>query len=319
VTARSGSRKKTPDRLGVSAGQHLPEPFPVAASCPRLLFTLRAIVLGSLALAVSACATQPPADDKEAVAAYNEANDPFEPLNRYFFEVNLGIDKLLLRPVAEIYRGVTPQLVQDGVRNGLNNLNTPLTFVHDLLQGEEQRASDSTGRFLTNTVLGVGGVFDVAAGEGEMGRKNGIPYHSEDMGQTLAVYGIEPGPYLMLPLVGPSNVRDAIGRIGDSFIDPVQFIVKDEHRLGFGLTRRVLRTIDTRARNIEALDDIERDAIDYYATVRSLYRQYRASEIANGRAVKSPMPGKSGKMNFDEFDEDEEPKSEQDVPKSSGG
>jgi phospholipid-binding lipoprotein MlaA len=279
----------------------------------------RLLLLGFIAMAISACASRPPADDKEAVAAYEEANDPLEPLNRYLFEVNLAIDRLFLRPVAEIYRGVAPKLVQDGIRNGLNNLDTPLTFIHDVLQGEEKRAANSTGRFLANTFYGVGGVFDIAAGEGEAGRKHGIPHHSEDLGQTLAVYGVEPGPYLMLPLLGPSNVRDAIGKVGDSFIDPVQFIVDDKNRLGFSLARGGLRGLDSRARNIETLDDIERDAIDFYATVRSLYRQHRAAEIANGRQVELDAPGTSGQLNFDEFDADSEPQSAEDTPKSTDG
>ena len=260
----------------------------------------------------------PPSSDKEAVAAYNEANDPFEPMNRYFFEVNLFLDRLFLRPVAEIYRGATPQLVQDGVRNVLNNLDTPLTFVHDVLQGEKERASDSAGRFLTNTFYGVGGAFDIAAGEGE-GRKNGIPYHSEDMGQTLAVYGMEPGPYLMLPVLGPSNFRDALGKIGDSIIDPVQFIVADEHRMGFSMFRNGARALDSRARNIETLDDIERDAIDFYATIRSLYRQHRAAEIANGKPVKTQMPGKTSMLDADEGDTVQAPVSGEDKAESSDG
>lgn len=285
---------------------------------PRTGAVLRGLILGALVVTLGACATMPPADDKEAVAAYNEANDPFEPMNRYFFEVNLGIDRLLLRPIAEIYRGATPQIVQDAVRNGLNNLDTPLTFVHDVLQGEQKRASESGGRFLTNTFFGVGGAFDVAAGEGE-GRKYGIPHHSEDLGQTLAVYGIEPGPYLMLPVFGPSNFRDALGKVGDSLIDPVQFIVANEHRMGFSVIRRGARTVDSRARNIETLDDIERDAIDFYATIRSLYRQRRASEIANGKPVKMQMPGKSGMLDIDKIDKAQAPKHGEEKAISSDG
>lgn len=248
---------------------------------------------------VAGCATAPPADDEDAVAAYREANDPLEPLNRYFFEVNLGLDKLLLRPIAEIYRGALPRGVQDSVRNVVNNLDTPVTFIHDVLQGEEKRAGESFGRFATNTFIGVGGLFDVAAGDNENG-EGGIPYHEEDLGQTFAVYGAGEGPYLMLPLLGPSNVRDLAGRVGDSFLDPVQYALSNEHRTGFSIARFAAGGIDTRARNIETLDDIERTSIDFYATVRSLYRQQRNAEIANGRPTTAPLPIMSSEFELDD-------------------
>ncbi|NQV58535.1 MAG: VacJ family lipoprotein [Alphaproteobacteria bacterium] len=240
--------------------------------------------------ALSGCATQPPADDKEAVAAFNEANDPFEPLNRYFFEVNRALDQFLLRPVAEIYRGTLPEGVRSSVRSVINNLETPGIFVQDVLQGETDRASDSLGRFLTNSFFGVGGLNDVAAGDNPKNPDAGIPFHNEDLGQTFAVWGAGPGPYLMLPLIGPSNVRDGLGRALNFYTDPVNYVVPNEHRTGFSLARSVVRGLDTRSRNIESFDEIERGAIDFYATVRSLYRQYRASEIGNGRGPENPLP-----------------------------
>lgn len=241
------------------------------------------VAAAAAALALAGCATPPPADDQAAMAAYREANDPIEPLNRYFFEVNRGLDALVVRPFAEIYRGVLPRPVRDGVRNVVNNLRAPVIFANDLLQGEVDRASDTFGRFTTNTFVGVGGIFDVASGEYGGNVEGGIPYHSEDFGQTLAVWGASEGPYLVLPVFGPSPVRDSVGMVGDVLLDPFTWVVPNQYQLGFGLTRFAARGIDTRSRNIETLDEIERSSIDFYATVRSLYRQRRQAEIANGR------------------------------------
>ena len=250
-------------------------------------------------LAATGCATPPPANDTEAMAAFKEANDPLEPLNRYFFEVNRVLDHLFLRPVAEIYRGALPDHARNSVRSFVNNLETPNIFIHDVLQGEMERAGNSFGRFAINTAVGPLGLNDVAAGDSANNSGAGIPYHSEDMGQTLAVWGVSPGPYLMLPLLGPSNVRDVIGSAVNHYINPVNYLVREEKRFAFSAGRTAIRALDTRSRNIESFDEIERGAIDLYATVRSLYRQYRASEIGNGRGPANPMPEIS-----EEFEED---------------
>jgi len=255
---------------------------------------------GMIALAALAgCATPPPADDKEAVAAFKEDNDPLEPLNRYLFEVNRGLDHLLLRPVAEIYRGALPDGARNSVRSVVDNMETPGIFVHDVLQGEIERASDSFGRFTTNTFYGPAGLNDIAAGDNPKNPDAGIPYHGEDMGQTLAVWGFGPGPYLMLPILGPSNVRDALGSAVNFYINPIIYVVPNKNRRGFSIARTVVRGIDTRARSIETFDEIERGSIDFYATVRSLYRQYRASEIANGRGPENPLPEMSQELEED--------------------
>lgn len=232
-------------------------------------------------LAAAGCASRPPAEDKEARASYDEANDPFEPINRYFFEVNLGLDKLLLRPVAHIYKDATPQLVQDGVRNFTRNLEEPTTFINDLLQAEPARAGSTFGRFTGNTLFGVGGFAAPVTCEG--GDKGCIPHHGEDFGQTMAVYGVPAGPYLMLPVLGPHSTRHAVGRAVDSVIDPVGLAMDSDFRRGFTIGTNIAKAIDFRARNFDSLDEIERDSIDFYATVRSLYRQRRAKAISNGQ------------------------------------
>lgn len=243
----------------------------------------RWLLLFSLLALLPACASMPGPEAGEAERlAYEEANDPLEPLNRYFFEVNRFLDEFFLKPIAVIYRDAVPQPVRTGVRNVLHNLSTPKTLINDLAQGETERAGESLGRFTGNTLIGVGGAFDVMAGENDSA--GGIPYHEEDFGQTLAVWGVDEGPYLVLPLLGPSTVRDAFGRVVDAFVDPINFIVPEKNRLGFALTRAALTVLDLRARTIEALDEIERSSIDYYGSIRSLYRQRRRFEINNGQA-----------------------------------
>lgn len=246
----------------------------------RPIASLRLAVLG-LALSLAACATPPPPGDEGALAAYNEANDPFEPMNRTIFELNRGLDTAIFRPLAIAYRKLFPDDIRDGVRNITRNLNTPRNFIHDVLQGEPDRARDSAARFAVNSLAGVGGAIDVMAMETTV-EGEAIPYHDEDLGQTFGVWGFDEGPYLMLPLFGPSNVRDAVGKVGDIFMDPFRYVIPNDFDLAFGLSRRIASGIDTRSRNIESLDEIERTSIDFYVTIRSLYRQHRAAEIRNG-------------------------------------
>ena len=226
-----------------------------------------------LALALAACATPPPPDDPDAVAAYQEANDPLEPLNRGIFEFNLTLDGVLLKPAAQIYRGVVPDEGRKGVSNLLDNWSSPVTFANDLLQGEFDRATVTLGRFFINTGFGFLGVIDVVDYLG------GDPGHDEDFGQTLAVRGAGEGPYLMLPIYGPSNPRDAAGLAIDFFIDPLTYLLRGEAAdLIFGGATAV----DRRERHLDELDDVEKTSIDLYAAIRSLYRQNRASEVRNG-------------------------------------
>jgi phospholipid-binding lipoprotein MlaA len=238
---------------------------------------------GSLA----GCASFPDSDDDQAVAEYKAANDPLEPLNRYFFELNRGLDALLLRWVSEIYRDALPDLGRSMVKNFLDNLRSPVIFGNDLLQGELTRAGETGGRFLINSTAGILGLFDVASYE----RAGGLEFHNEDFGQTLGTWGFNEGPYLVLPLIGPSPVRDTMGLVGDYFMDPVYYYARNVDRPLVPAVRYTLRAIDTRSRNIETLDEIERSAIDLYATIRSLYRQRRNDEIRNGQPAPTvPMP-----------------------------
>lgn len=233
------------------------------------------------------CAT-PPGEDSSAVV-YTEVSDPIEPLNRYFFDVNNALDALAFKPVAHIYRDALPDAVQDSVRNFLNNLAQPFNFMNNVAQGDLNGAGDNMGAFFTNTLLGVGGLFDVAQ----------LDTDDEDLGQTMAVWGVPEGPYLVLPILGPNTTREAVGLVGEYFIDPVNLIAANNDIDNVSLYRAGANAVDFRSRSIVALDDIEKNSIDFYAAVRSLYRQNRKNLILDGDIGATPLPD----ISFD-FDDD---------------
>ena len=199
-------------------------------------------------------------------------HDPLEPMNRAIFAFNNTLDGLILEPAARMYRFVFPQPARDGIANFLDNLRTPVVLANDLMQGEFERAEMTLGRFMLNTVLGVGGFVDVGAMVGMPDR------HTEDFGQTMAVYGVGSGPYLVLPLLGPSNPRDAVGLVADFLVDPVTYLAPLEVRLG----RTGADTLGFREENIETIEELRRTSIDFYAATRTLVQQLRANEIRNG-------------------------------------
>ena len=216
-------------------------------------------------------------------------NDPLEPVNRAVFRFNIFADDWVLDPVARAYRKVTPVPVRRSVGNFLANLRSPVIFANDLLQGERDRAGVTLGRFMINTTLGVFGLFDPASAIGY------LPHH-EDMGQTFGVWGAPSGPYLMLPLLGPSSVRDATGRVGDYFINPLnQCCVDTDERLAiFGTD-----TVSEREANIEFIDDLKANSLDLYAAVRTIYIQKREADIRNGAPA-------ADQGSYDEIFQDEE-------------
>lgn len=237
------------------------------------------------ALALAGCAAAPDAADKEAVAEFEELNDPLEPTNRAIFRVNRAIDVAVLKPTAYVYRTYTPNFFQESVTNLLNNLRSPVILFNDLLQGELRRAGTTLARFVINSTIGVGGLRDPAAGWG-------LDYHSEDFGQTLAVWSLPEGPFLMLPVFGPSNPRDAVGLVVDYLVDPLHIWLTNTHREEWIYARSGMHVVDQRARHYDELADLERSSLDYYAAVRSLYRQRRADDIKQGTGASAlPAPG----------------------------
>ena len=221
-----------------------------------------------------------------------EIADPWEGFNRAMFAMNGVIDGGILVPSAKVYRSLTHKKQRKGLRNLLANARTPVILINDLLQGEFKRAGETASRFVVNTTIGFGGMGDPA-------ERMGIPQHSEDFGQTLAVWGAPSGPYLYLPFFGPSSLRDGIGAAVDTTADPVFWLRTDAARLT-GYSRAGATALALREPLIEPLADIEANSLDYYASIRSFYTQARKREIANGRTNFEDLPDIG---DFDEFDE----------------
>lgn len=237
---------------------------------------IRRLGLPAIALAVllGACATRPPADDPEALAEFRETNDPFEPANRAMFEIHEVADRFVLQPVAEAYRDILPQPVRNGIRNALGNLRAPVILANDLMQGNFSRARITLGRFMVNSTLGLAGFLDVA-------RDWGVPGHSEDFGQTLAVWGAGEGFYMFVPLLGPSSPRDLVGQGVDLAINPLTWLGQGAAVDAAGWTRLGLTVVDTREALLEPIDQLRATSLDPYSTLRSAYRQRRDFEIRN--------------------------------------
>ena len=213
--------------------------------------------------------------------------DCFEPINRVTFAVNQGLDKVIFKPVAIGYRSL-PSPVRTGVSNALDNLSNLVTIPNNVLQGELKKAGVNTGRFVINTTIGIVGLFDVA-------QNLGFPeYEREDYGQTLGVMGVGPGCYLVLPVLGPSTIRDTAGSFinimgGDPWYNASvngnnEFLSDSDY-----LASRVLGGIDFRAKNLDSLDNLEKNSMDFYASVRSLYLQDRQQKILNSKETTDTM------------------------------
>ena len=205
--------------------------------------------------------------------------DCFEGLNRATFALNKGLDKIIFKPVAKGYR-VLPSPVRTGVINALDNISSLITIPNNVLQGDFKKAGVNTGRFIVNTTLGVIGIFDVA-------QKIGFSeYEREDYGQTLGAMGVGPGCYLVVPVLGPSTVRDVAGSFinilgGDPWYNASvngnnEFLSSSQYT-----TTKILAGINFRAKNLESIENLETNSMDFYASVRSLYLQDRQQKIAN--------------------------------------
>ncbi len=232
------------------------------------------LALACLSL-MSACATSGANRDTGAPspeAANDTNNDPLERFNRAVFSFNEHFDKYILKPVARGYDAGVPVAVKLGITNFFGNLTQPVVVVNDLLQGKFQQSGQDATRFLINTTMGVGGLFDVAQGID-------LPINTEDFGQTLGVWGVADGPYLVLPILGPSSVRDGLGWLADQFIYPLNY--HDDRAVIWG--GRSLDIVDARARFLPS-DEVLRQAAgdDKYLFVREAYRQRRRNLIYDG-------------------------------------
>ncbi len=209
--------------------------------------------------------------------------DCFESLNRGTFALNQGLDKVIFKPVAKAYRSL-PSGIRTGTSNVLVNLSSLVTVPNNILQGEFKKAGSNTGRFVINTTVGILGIFNVAKGMGFS------EYEKEDYGQTLGVWGAGTGCYLVLPVLGPSTVRDTAGSFinilgGDPWYNASthgnnEYLNKSDYMM-----TKVLTGVDFRAKNIDSFENLEKNSMDFYASVRSLYLQDRQQKIANTRAT----------------------------------
>jgi len=250
-----------------------------------------------IALFVTACATPP--EDPEALAEYEEITDPLEPTNRKIFALNQGLDRALFKPLAKAYV-LLPDPVRDSIGGMIENVAAPVNLANDILQGEFSRAGVTLKRFAINSTIGIGGMFDAAS---RMGIEE---HHSEDFGQTLAMWGSPAGPYIVIPVFGPSSPRAITGKVADSFLDPWAYIFADQDaKIEYWLIRGGIEGVDERARVLDVLDDIEEGSLDFYATVRSLYRQRRKAAILNG-GQEEGVPGPSIMSQVDDFPNDDE-------------
>ncbi len=208
--------------------------------------------------------------------SYANENDPFEPVNRNIFKFNNKLDDLFFKPVAKGWRKL-PDIPRKPLSNLANTAKTPISLANAILQLNKESIGNIIGRFLINMTFGLGGMFDVA-GTDSFGN---VPDVEEDFGQTLAVWGVPDGPYVMLPIFGPSSVRDAVGLGVDTITNPLSFAYRMNN---IGLEARLsgptVRGVTTREKYLDYLDEMKEGSLDFYATMRSLYRQKRRKDIS---------------------------------------
>lgn len=204
--------------------------------------------------------------------AATDPSDPIEPVNRAIFAFNDVLDRFVIKPVAKGYKAVLPPAAREAVQSFMRNLEAPLVVANNLLQGKVGDAGVATARFLMNTTFGFAGLVDVAA-------TKGLEYKDEDFGQTLAVWGVGNGPYLVLPVLGPSTLRDTAGIVVDSIGHPVRIVADNADENWIYYVQQGIYGIDKRSRLIKAFDDLRENNLDYYAAMRSAYLQKRASLV----------------------------------------
>ena len=216
------------------------------------------------------------ANERAVRALPEQIRDPLEGLNRVIFAFNDTLDVFVLRPLAVVYGFVTPAVVKASIARAFDNLNAPVVFANDLLRLEIVDAGQTAGRFAVNSTVGLAGLLDVA-------QAIGLEHHDADFGHTLFSYGVGPGVYLVMPVIGPSTLRDGAGKGVDLALDPFSYIFDTGINLAFGAAEGVVR----REAVLEPLEDLRRTSVDYYAAVRAAYYQGRAATFGGGTAPQS--------------------------------
>jgi phospholipid-binding lipoprotein MlaA len=233
------------------------------------------LILALLAAGCSAVGSQPDADSVTV-------SDPFENVNRFFFDLNQRLDRNAGRPAATAYKETVPHTVRISLHNLLDNLGGPVAVANNLLQIRFEDAGVAAGRFLVNSTVGVAGIFDVATDWG-------MPARNRDFGETMGTYGVPPGPYLVLPFRGSTDVRDFAGNYLDGYVSPLRY-VRYDGREYVGLMKSTLGSMDNRATNLVTFRDIERASVDYYATMRTWYLERRARLIEDRPVRTAELP-----------------------------
>jgi phospholipid-binding lipoprotein MlaA len=218
-----------------------------------------------------------------ACAGGQDPSDPLEGLNRATFGFNKVFDDTILEPAAKGYKAVVPQPARTSIRNVIHNLKEPTAIANNILQGDITGAADSATRLTVNTLLGLGGLVDVAS-------MNGLNYAEEDFGQTLGVWGVGTGPYIVLPFLGPSNVRDTTGLIVDNYSDPLNLYLNNTDKTGWMVTRIAVSAVDKREELLGILTDLKQNSVDYYSAMKSTYTQRREALIRDNKADDSSLP-----------------------------
>jgi phospholipid-binding lipoprotein MlaA len=221
----------------------------------------------------------PQLDELEAAEAPASYPDPWEPANRELLDVNEALDRWLFGPISDGYRAIMPDPAERAVRRVFRNLGEPISFVNHLLQLEPRRAGETMVRFLTNSTTGVGGIFDLAT-------PNGLPEQHTDFGATLYRYGTPSGPYLVLPVLGPSTARDAFGDLFDSVLAPQRYLLGGAEQVVLGTGAG----LSVRSEHGEELDALRESSVDFYAALRAAYYLSRESELGAAGADAGPTP-----------------------------
>ena len=225
------------------------------------------IIFLLLPILFSGCASSPDSAGKQE-------NDPFESFNRQIYSFNEGADEYVIGPIAHAYIDVFPEPIRDSIRNFLLNLKTPMSAINATLQGDIERGLIAVGRFTVNSTVGILGLFDVA-------KYIGLESVDEDFGQTLGAWGIEPGPYLILPILGPTSTRDLGGKVGDWVVDPVGLYLIREDYEDVLLGTKLTKALDTRVELDGVIEGTRKNSLDPYAIMRTMYLQRRARLVAN--------------------------------------
>jgi phospholipid-binding lipoprotein MlaA len=239
-----------------------------------------AIMMTALSFTLAACAINP----KDPVNAdTTSVSDPLKPFNKVMLSINEFLDKVLFNPIDTAYRTVVPEVARNGVHNVLENVKSPVYLANELLQGDLDGAGKVVTRFTINTLLGVGGIIDQAG-------NSGITNAPEDFGQTMAVWGVPNGPYIVWPIFGPSTLRDSVGIVGDIAMDPLYWYARNNDKTGLQYTRAGLTLVDTKHKYRGTMDDLRRNSGDLYTSLQSVYLQRRNALINDSSSKKASLP-----------------------------